>query len=310
MDCDKILIADADKNNAELISIKLSNAGYVLFTATDGEMTLEKVVNNRPDLMLISFDLPGKTSLEVCYELRNNPNFANLPIILMVDRNFDEAQINYSQLKIDDLLVKPFVLKQMLKMVNDNIGKYKLLKHINPDTLLPGKAHLRNDVNGLFQAGEMFDLAFCDLRNLGAYNKKYGFEKGDLVIGFTLELIRRLISSSEVPKAQLYHLGRDDLAILSREEIPHELYQLIINYFHEGVVKLYDEDDVERGGLIYQNRRGMVEQSPIITIDIAVVSNRNRQISGWLEAESIGLELLKYSKTIPGSQWVIDRRKF
>jgi hypothetical protein len=45
-----------------------------------------------------------------------------------------------------------------------------------------------------------------------------------------------------------------------------------------------------------------------MAIDLGVVSNRQRQIKNWLEVETIGMELLGFSKTIPGNQWVKDRR--
>lgn len=85
--------------------------------------------------------------------------------------------------------------------------------------------------------------------------------------------------------------------------------QSIIDRWGREILACYDEEDRQRGGVVLKNRRGMVKQEPIMTISLGIVSNQNRPIENWLEAETIGAELLRYAKTMPGSRFVRDRRQ-
>lgn len=309
MEAEKILVLEPDTNIMDLIALKLSGAGYEVTKTISGSEALQKAVEIQPDLFIISIDLPGQSGLDVCHELRQNENFSNTPIVLMGDRNFNKTQLKFARFEVDDILIKPVMIKNVVPTVNACISKYKILKQLNPQTLLPGRMHIQEMVNSLFEAKEFFDIVFCDLKGFGAYNKKYGYDRGDQVIRFAVDSITKIMTTVGLIGCKLYHLGGDDFVILSRDKISDEFCQSIINLFHEGIMAFYDADDVERGGLVFINRRGLMEQSPILTIDLAIVSNRTRSMSNWLEVEAIGKELIEYSKTIPGSQWVKDRRK-
>jgi DNA-binding response OmpR family regulator len=167
MDGEKILIAEAEQKITELASFKLSNAGYLIFTVSGGESVLETAADIHPDLFLIGNNLPIKPGLEVCSGLRMDPLFTATPIILIVDSEFDETQLKNCHFKIDNILVKPFTPKNLLQKVNESMTQYRLIKQVNPKTLLPGKVHLMNKVNSLIDEGSGFELVFCDLKNFG-----------------------------------------------------------------------------------------------------------------------------------------------
>ncbi len=308
MEAEKILIAEADPRTAELASIKLSNAGYVMLTASNGKLALEKAEANLPSLFLVGLGLPDVDGLEVCYHLKNNPRFGGVPVILIADAQFDRSTLEAGRIQVDDVLTKPFAPKVLLAKVNKHLTNYRLLKYINPLTLLPGKVHLKNKINTLIDYSEHFEVVFVDLKDFGVYNKIYGYEAGDRVILYMVDILKKMIAESGVPGLELYHLGGDDFAILSREIIPEIFYQEVIELFRLGIGTYYTDEDRLRGGIVYTNRRGLLEQSPLMTIDLAVVGNFKRHFGDWLEVEAVGEELLKYAKTLPGCHWVKDRR--
>lgn len=308
MEAEKILIAEADSRTAELASIKLSNAGYVMFTASEGKQALEKAEANLPSLFLVGLGLPDMDGMEVCYRIKSNPMFEAVPVILMADAGFDRSVLEAGRVRVDDVLTKPFAPKVLLAKVNEHLVNYRLLKQINPLTMLPGKIHLKNKVNTLIDCGEHFEVVFVDLKEFGVYNKIYGFEAGDRIILYMVNILKRMIAEGGVPGLELFHLGGDDFAILSKEIIPEIFYHELIELFRQGIGEYYTEEDRLRGGIVYTNRRGMLEQSPLMTIDLGVVGNFKRHFGDWLEVEAVGEELLKYAKTLPGCHWVKDRR--
>lgn len=309
MEGEKILIAEADPKVIELATIKLSNAGYLVITLREGSSVLEKAANNRPDIFLISVDLPGKSGYEVCYELNQKTEFRSKPIVLMIDQTFDEAQFKATGIKVDDFLVKPFTPKNLLGKVNQNINKYRLLKQINPYTLLPGKIHLMEKIDQLIANNAVFDLAFCDLKDFKIYNKIYGYGKGNNVICYLATLLQEELDKFRDADGELFHLGGDDFCILMKAGYAEEFCREAINRFDMEILEYYEEEDRKRHGLVINNRRGMLEQYPFMTLDFGIVSNQHRVINNWFEAEAIGSELLRFGKTIQGSHFIRDRRK-
>ncbi len=310
MEGEKILIIDSDARIVELAVIKLSNAGYWVMTAADGEEGYRKLLNSPPDLLLINPVLPqGINGYEMLGEIRNNPAFRRMALILLADRKFDEEQFKALGLKVDDILVKPFTPKTLLGRVNTQIVKSRLVRVLNPLTVLPGKIHLEEALKNLVSEGGRFDLVFIDLKGFTMYNKFYGFEQGNQVIRFLANLLQEETGDCRPVAPELYHLGGDNFCVLLNPGSAEELCQKLMDRFDREIGGFYLEEDRSRGGLVVTNRRGFVEQWPVMTLTMGIVSNQQRVVNDWLEAELIGKELLNYAKSLPGSGFVRDRRR-
>ena len=304
-----MLIVDSETRIVELAVIKLSNAGYWVVTAYDGEEALEKIANNPPELLVINYKLPKIDGYQVCTEIRNNLGLKNIPIILMVDSQFDEEEFKKNKIKVNDIIVKPFTPKALLGRVNAQIIRFKVLKEMNPLTELPGHTQLQKEVSYRIKDGKLFNLLFCDAKGFSMFTRVYGFEQGNQVIRFLADLIRETVDRIGDSISDIYHLGGDDFVILMDPGPTEEICQTLIDSFDRGIISFYNEEDRKRGGMVVTNRRGIVEQWPVMTLAIGVVSNEERTINDWLEAELIGFEVLKYAQSMPGSHYFKDRRR-
>ena len=112
-----ILIVDDEKDICNLISYNLKNEGYRVSVAHDGESTLELIRNDTPDLVLLDLMLPGIDGLEVCRQIKSNPDLARIPII-MVTAKGDESDIVVGlEMGASDYLVKPFSPKVLIARI-------------------------------------------------------------------------------------------------------------------------------------------------------------------------------------------------
>jgi DNA-binding response OmpR family regulator len=103
----KILIADDNAQNVELLEAYLSAFPCDLRTAHDGEETLKVVDEFRPDLLLLDIMMPRLSGFEVCRKLRSNPATKDL-LILMVTALNEAADFERGvQAGTDDFLTKP-----------------------------------------------------------------------------------------------------------------------------------------------------------------------------------------------------------
>ncbi len=103
----KILIADDNHQNVELLEAYLSDFECELRTAHDGEETLQVVGEFAPDLLLLDVMMPRLSGFEVCKKIRANPQTKDL-LILMVTALNEAADFERGvQAGTDDFLTKP-----------------------------------------------------------------------------------------------------------------------------------------------------------------------------------------------------------
>lgn len=103
----KILIADDNQQNVELLEAYLSNFDCEIRTAHDGEETLKVVEEFEPDLLLLDVMMPRLSGFEVCRKIRSNPRTREL-LVLMVTALNEAADFERGvQAGTDDFLTKP-----------------------------------------------------------------------------------------------------------------------------------------------------------------------------------------------------------
>jgi two-component system alkaline phosphatase synthesis response regulator PhoP len=103
----KILIADDNPQNVELLEAYLSDFDCEIRTAHDGEETLKAVEEFAPDLLLLDVMMPRLSGFEVCRKIRANPATKEL-LVLMVTALNEAADFERGvQAGTDDFLTKP-----------------------------------------------------------------------------------------------------------------------------------------------------------------------------------------------------------
>jgi CheY-like chemotaxis protein len=78
-----VLVVDDHRMNLSLASALLTDEGYTVLTAADGETALETIASTPPDLALLDVSLPGIDGLEVLRRIRADPATAAIPVIVM-----------------------------------------------------------------------------------------------------------------------------------------------------------------------------------------------------------------------------------
>ena len=106
------------------------------------------------------------------------------------------------------------------------------------------------------------------------------------------------------------HIGGDDFVAIVGETDYDKVCQDIILEFDNEAVEFYNKEDVERGYVEVANRKGIIEQFPLTSISIGVVEVDNNTFKSTLEIGEVGAQVKHRAKTIMGSTYVINRRKF
>ena len=129
----KILVVDDDPEIREAISLILEANGYKLVTAQDGIDGLNKLKEEKPDLMILDLLMPGLDGFGVCKELKDPrwSKYAHIPIIILSSVREDASRRRYEletgvQLDVDDYVEKPIehtVLLERIGKVLKKVGK-------------------------------------------------------------------------------------------------------------------------------------------------------------------------------------------
>ena len=156
---------------------------------------------------------------------------------------------------------------------------------------------------------EVFSMIYFDLDNFKAYNDVYGFFKGDEIIKFTSRVILKNIHNLQMESCFVGHIGGDDFVAIVPSDNCEKTCQDIIAEFDRNVAHYYNEEDAERGYIEVENRKGVIEQFPIVSISVGVVEVGKHRFKNILEIGEAGAQVKHLAKTINGSTYVIDKRK-
>jgi CheY-like chemotaxis protein len=107
MESTKILIADDNQQNVELLEAYLSEVDCHIQTAADGEQTLERVRKDPPDLILLDIMMPKISGFEVCRKLKSDESTRDIQILMITALNQVGDIERAVQAGTDDFLIKP-----------------------------------------------------------------------------------------------------------------------------------------------------------------------------------------------------------
>ena len=125
----KILIADDNAPNVELLEAYLSGVDCDIAIAVDGRDTLEKVVAFQPDLILLDIMMPKLSGFEVCKKLKDDPQTRSI-MILMVTALSEWGDIERAvEAGTDDFLSKPVNKVELLTRVRNMLK----LRHVTDE---------------------------------------------------------------------------------------------------------------------------------------------------------------------------------
>ena len=109
----KILLAEDEKQIADMISFKLSNGGHQIVRAQDGEQAIVMAARERPDLILLDAMMPGVSGFEVLRRLKGDSSLRSIPVMMVTAKGHERDVLTGLRGGAVDYIVKPFSLKEL-----------------------------------------------------------------------------------------------------------------------------------------------------------------------------------------------------
>lgn len=115
----KALVVDDEFHIVQVVSIKLKNNGFDVVTAENGSDGYELATQMLPDIIVSDYQMPVMSGVEMIEKLRQNPETAHIPVIMLTARGFAIEDDQKEQLRIAACLSKPFSPREVLGTIED-----------------------------------------------------------------------------------------------------------------------------------------------------------------------------------------------
>ena len=270
---------------------------------------LDIALKNIPSLIIINEDGVSNEAVQICQKIKENEDNTITPIIVITSEKDYDAKLKMLEIGVSHYIRFPVDKDYLYCTIKNILNLLYANRKVSPLTGLPGNVQIQAEMKKRLLNKEEFSMMYFDLDNFKAYNDVYGFMKGDEIIKFTSKIILKNVHSDENDDSFVGHIGGDDFIAIVSGKDAEKICQNIVADFDANVRRYFTKEDSQKGYLEVVNRKGVVEQFMLTSISIGVVEVTKDKFTNVLEIGEVGASVKHLAKTIPGSTYVIDRRK-
>ncbi len=131
----RLLIVDDSKENIIVLSRLLTQKGFEVLIAENGEKALQICKSTKPDLILLDVMMPGLDGFQVCQKLKSQEKNQQVPVIFMTSLSAITDKVKAFGIGAADYITKPIQAKELLARINAHLKLHKLQKQLQRQNL-------------------------------------------------------------------------------------------------------------------------------------------------------------------------------
>ena len=276
----------------------LSDLGYIVEKMPSAVGLKQHIISQIPNVLLLDMDGLGDETIHITKTLKENPLTYSMPIIIVLGSRNLNKEIATLDAGAEDFLAKPFVPQVLASRIYTSIRRNIRLQISNPLTGLPGAIYIEEQTSKRLENQLPVAMCYVDLIDFKAFNDKYSYNRGDVVIKLLATILNEGVSLYCKPGDFVGHIGGDDFVIITVPECIDDVCQYVITSFDTLIPFQYDEKDMEREYFVSVNRQGVKKRFALMTVSIGVVTNTNREIQSYLEMTELAAEMKSFAKSV------------
>ncbi|HSS92734.1 MAG TPA: response regulator [Candidatus Dormibacteraeota bacterium] len=306
---DLVLVVDDDEQMLKLVKRVLERAGFECVAVGNGQDAHEAAVDWRPDIIVLDLMLGATTGEEILTALRKDFRTRLIPVIFLTVRSSLKDKVDHLLNGADDYVTKPFIPEELVARLRAVITRATTTRELNPLTGMSGNSDILREINLLLAGPERFAVLYPDIDAFKSYNDHYGFVRGDDVIKTLSTIILEVLEERPSKRHFAGHVGGDDFVILTEPQLAEPIAEEITKRFDAAVPALYDLVDRERGWIEYEERNGNKIRADFVSVSIGIVIAEPGSYASAAALSARAAEVKGVAKRMPGSKWVLDRRR-
>lgn len=168
-----ILVVDDEQPIADILEFNLQKEGYNVICAYDGDGAIEKVEEEKPDLVLLDVMLPQRDGMEVCREIRKKHD---MPIIMLTAKDSEIDKVLGLEMGADDYVTKPFSNRELIARVKANMRRHQqeAAKEDDTNEITIGALIIHPDAYLVTKRGDAIELTHREFELLHYLAKHIG----------------------------------------------------------------------------------------------------------------------------------------
>jgi diguanylate cyclase (GGDEF)-like protein len=288
-----------------LLSSFSQESGFRIVAVRDHADIQELVNRSFPACIVLGSPIDAE-AIDVCRALKADAYSAVVPLIFLGDSD-RQAGLAAMEAGADELLTPDMSEEEQAIRLRVTVMRADRDVSVHPSTRLPGTAQIERDITERIRSGDLFAVCYADLDHFKEFNDRYGYNRGDTVIGILSRILRDVVRGY-APSGFVGHIGGDDFIFNVPLSAMETCCEEVLAIFDELVCFQYSDEDREKGYFEARDRRGIIHEIPLMTLSIGVVTNRKRTFSHTGRVSELATEMKEYAKTLPGSVYAVDRR--
>jgi diguanylate cyclase (GGDEF)-like protein len=300
----RISFVSSDSQLSTHLPLRLQSKGFQVSTISLFEGVLGAFYSDPPELLIADLNSDLVACTNVITILRNDSFFSAIPIIGLLSPT-DCDTFDWDKCPLDDFIHTPVNYSELSLRISLALSRIKRIFDNNPLSRLPGNTSIQKAIEDAM--GRSVSVCYVDIDNFKPYNDVYGFSHGDEVIRMLARIMFNAVRDSG--GGFCGHIGGDDFVFIVPSEQAEPVCQTIIDFFDRIVLDMFDEETRLRGYYLGTNRKGEEEQTPLLSLSIAVVPMCSFKINHSARVAELAAELKKLAKESKKSCYVIDQRR-
>ena len=216
----RILLVDDDPATIQVMGRILGDCAELRF-ATSGEMALERVREQAPDLLLLDAEMPGMSGFQVCEAMQADAALREIPIIFVTSHSTPDFEVKGLEIGAVDFIAKPINKTLLLARVKTQLRIRQLTDELRHNATVDALTALSNrrafdealarEWRRSLRQGEPLSLLMVDVDHFKAYNDRYGHPAGDSCLAAVGAALR---ASALRPTDIVARYGGEEFALL------------------------------------------------------------------------------------------------
>jgi CheY-like chemotaxis protein len=291
----RLLIVEDDIDIANMLEIYFGGLHYEVDIASRGSEALEKTRQRLPHLIVLDIMLPDIDGYEVCRTLRTYTRTSHIPVIFLTQKDERSDKLQGLELGADDYITKPFDIEELRLRVYNAIARSERESLTEPHTNLPSGQLIEEQLREIIHKE---GWAFIDIRldHFDAFKEAYGFVASDNILRFTAMLIGEVIDEFGTINDFVGHTGNDHFVVITSEDCSAIVRDKLVERFSEEIVTHYSFLDRQKGFIEFSGNGGQTNQSPIISINVGVISPEGHGFTDIREITELAAEARRKEK--------------
>lgn len=266
-------------------------------------------LRGHPCLVFLDAQRAGAAGEALVRRLKSDSFTAIMPIFALAGEHQSAMVREWFALGADEVLTGYFSPEEQLARMDAIVQRTERDVAVHPSTRLPGTTEIEREMRRRLDSGGEFAVCYADLDHFKEFNDRYSYYDGDRVIYLLSRLLHDVVKGLLGPEGFVGHIGGDDfIFVIPAAEIGGVCGE-ILAVFDTLIPLQYNEQDRRAGYFFGKDRRGQLHRVPLMTLSIGIVTNRNRKFTHPAQVSELATEMKSYAKTLPGSVYVVDRRR-